>query len=95
MNKITNYILLFFLFFLSSCAYEPILKNKNYQFSINLHKINGDQKINTIIINKFNNLKENECIVCHKTKLYIKKPHNYAPENKQRWQPKQPGLKPQ
>lgn len=62
MNKITNYILLFFLFFLSSCAYEPILNNKNYQFSINLHKINGDQKINSIIINKFNNLKGNEKI---------------------------------
>ena len=60
MNKITNYILLFFLFFLSSCAYEPILKSKNYLFSINVSNINGDKEINSIIINKFGSLKENE-----------------------------------
>jgi len=57
MNKIISYILLFFL---SNCAYEPILTNKNYEFSINANKINGDQKVNSIIINNFNNLKGNE-----------------------------------
>ena len=36
MNKISNYILLFFLIFLLNCAYEPILKEQNYQFSINV-----------------------------------------------------------
>ena len=58
MNKIVNYI--FLLLLLSSCAYEPILNNKNYGFSINVDKINGDQKINSIIIKNFNNLKGKE-----------------------------------
>ena len=57
MNKIINYTLsLFFLLLLLGCAYEPILKNKNYQFSINLEKINGDEKVNSIIVNNFNYL---------------------------------------
>ena len=58
MNKIINYI--FFLLLLSSCAYKPILNNKNYGFSINVDKINGNQKINSIIIKNFYNLKEKE-----------------------------------
>ena len=63
MNRIINYTLsLFFLFLLSGCAYEPILKNKNYQFSINVDKINGDEKINSIIVNNFNNLIGNKKI---------------------------------
>ena len=60
MNRIINYTLLFFLLLLSSCAYEPILNNKNYEFSINIDKINGDHKINSIIVNNFNNLKDKE-----------------------------------
>ncbi len=60
MNKIRNYTLLFLLFFLTNCGYEAILNNQNYQFSINTNKINGDNKINTLIINNFKNLKENE-----------------------------------
>ena len=58
MNKIINYI--FFLLLLSNCAYEPILNNKNYGFFINVDKLNGDQKINSIIIKNFYNLKEKE-----------------------------------
>ena len=60
MNKIINYILLIFLLLVSSCAYEPVLNNKNYEFSINVDKINGDQKINSIIIENFYNLKGKE-----------------------------------
>jgi len=60
MNKILNYIFVFFLFALIGCAYEPILKSKNYQFSINLEQINGESKINSIITNKFNKLKGNK-----------------------------------
>ena len=60
MNRIINYTLLFFLFLLSSCAYEPILNNKHHDFSINVDKINGDQKINSIIVNNFYNLKGKE-----------------------------------
>jgi len=62
MNKIIKYTLLFLLFFLSSCGYKPILNSQNYQFSINANKINGDKQINSLIINNFNNLQENEKI---------------------------------
>tara|TARA_Y100000741_G_scaffold363400_1_gene351565 strand:- start:212 stop:670 length:459 start_codon:yes stop_codon:yes gene_type:complete len=60
MNKITNYILIFLLFFLCSCGYKALLNNQNYQFSINVVKIEGDQKINSQIINNFKQLNENE-----------------------------------
>ena len=60
MNKILNYIIVFFLFALLSCDYKPILKYKNYQFSLNVDKISGDEKINSIIINNFNSLKGDE-----------------------------------
>ncbi len=60
MNKIKNYTLLFFLFFLTNCAYEPVLSNKNHKFSININTINGDQKINSIIVNNLKNLNGEE-----------------------------------
>ena len=60
MNKITNYIFTLLLFFLCNCGYEAILNNQNYQFSINVDKINGDQKINSQIINNFKKLKKND-----------------------------------
>tara|TARA_Y100000768_G_scaffold383504_1_gene365774 strand:- start:49 stop:507 length:459 start_codon:yes stop_codon:yes gene_type:complete len=62
MNKVINYILAFFLFFLLSCSYEPILNKKIYKFSINVNKLNGDQKVNSIIKNSFNSLEGNENI---------------------------------
>ena len=60
MNKILIYLVVFFLFALVSCDYKPILNYKNYQFSLNVDKISGDEKINSIIINNFNNLKNDE-----------------------------------
>ena len=60
MNKILNYIFVFFLFILFSCAYEPILNKKNYQFSINIINASGDNLINSIIANRFDNLKGNK-----------------------------------
>ena len=60
MNKIKKYTVLFFLLLLSNCAYEPILINKNYDFSIVVEKIDGDKKINSMIINNFYNLKGKE-----------------------------------
>ena len=60
MNKILNYILIFFLFILLSCGYKPVLTNKNYTFSISPKDISGDQKINSIIIEKFNSLRGEE-----------------------------------
>tara|TARA_B100000965_G_C19330050_1_gene642596 strand:- start:63 stop:521 length:459 start_codon:yes stop_codon:yes gene_type:complete len=60
MNKITHYIFILLLFFLSNCGYKAILNNQNYQFSIKVDTINGDQKINSQIINNFEKLRENE-----------------------------------
>tara|TARA_B100001769_G_C21947651_1_gene510312 strand:+ start:23 stop:481 length:459 start_codon:yes stop_codon:yes gene_type:complete len=60
MNKIINYIFLVALFFLTNCGYEAVLNNQNYKFTINTNKVNGDQKINSLIIKNFNKLKENE-----------------------------------
>ena len=60
MNKILNYIIIFFLLTLLSCDYKPVLSYKNYQFSINVDKISGDEEINSIIVNNFNNLKGDE-----------------------------------
>ena len=60
MNKITNYKYIVLLFFLCSCGYEAVLNNQNYKFSINVDKINGDQKINSKIINNFRQLQKNE-----------------------------------
>ena len=57
MNRIINYILLFFLLLLSSCAYKPVLINKNYSFSINIVKADGNQKINSKIFDNLNYLK--------------------------------------
>ena len=78
MNKISNYILILSLFLLTSCGYEAVLNNQNYQFSINVNKINGDQKINSLIINSFKQLKENEkkynlILTSNKEKLIISK----------------------
>ena len=57
MNKILNYIFVFFLFALLSCGYKPILSYKNYDFLINADSTSGDEKINSIIVDNFNNLK--------------------------------------
>ena len=78
MNKISNYILILSLLLLTNCGYQAVLNNQNYQFSINVNKINGDQKINSLIINSFKQLKENEKIynlslTSKKEKLIISK----------------------
>tara|TARA_B100000965_G_scaffold213516_1_gene178372 strand:- start:15 stop:473 length:459 start_codon:yes stop_codon:yes gene_type:complete len=78
MNKIANYILILFLLLLTNCGYEAVLNNQNYQFSINVNKIKGDQKINALIINSFKQLKENEkkynlSLTSNKEKLIISK----------------------
>ncbi len=59
MNKIIKYTLLLFLLTLLGCDYKPILSKKNYQFSINVSEINGDQKVNSIIVDNFESLKNN------------------------------------
>ena len=78
MNKISNYILILSLLLLTNCGYEAVLNNQNYQFSINVNKINGDQKINSLIINRLKQLEENEkvynlSLTSNKEKLIISK----------------------
>ena len=78
MNKIINYTFLLTLFFLTNCGYEAVLSNQNFKFSINTNKLNGDQKINSLITNNFNKLKENEkkydlTLLSSKEKIVISK----------------------
>ena len=78
MNKISNYILILSLLFLTNCGYQAVLNNQNYQFSINVNKINGDQEINSLIINRLKQLEENKKIynlslTSNKEKLIISK----------------------
>ena len=78
MNKISNYILILSLLLLTNCGYEAVLNNQNYQFSINVNKINGDQKINSLIINSLKQFEENKKIynlslTSNKEKLIISK----------------------
>ena len=56
MNKILNHIFILFLFTLVSCAYEPIFKEKNYKFSINVNRSEGNQQVNSLIADKFNRI---------------------------------------
>ena len=62
MNKVLNYTLIFLLFLVLSCDYKPILGVKDYKFSISVKETSGDQKINSLIINNFKNLKNDERI---------------------------------
>ena len=78
MNKIKNYTFLLALFFLTNCGYQAVLSNQNFKFSINTNKLNGDQKINSLITNNFNKLKENEkkydlTLLSSKEKIVISK----------------------
>ena len=78
MNKIINYTFLLALFFLTNCGYQAVLSNQNFKFSINTNKLNGDQKINSLITNNFNKLKENEkkydlTLLSSKEKIVISK----------------------
>ena len=78
MNKISNYLLILSLLLLTNCGYEAVLNNQNYQFSINVNKINGDQKINSLIINSLKQFEENKKIynlslTSNKEKLIISK----------------------
>lgn len=56
MNKLQNslYILLLLL---TSCAYEPILKKKNYDFSLAVEIVEGDKNINNLIKQNLENIK--------------------------------------
>ena len=54
MNKFSK-IIIVFLILLNNCAYEPIFKKKNINFTVELDNLNGDKKINSILKNRFSN----------------------------------------
>ena len=49
MIKFKSLLLIIFFFLITSCDYEPILKQKNYNFSVDVIETKGDSKINSII----------------------------------------------
>ncbi len=58
MNKFLNKALVFFfIFFCTSCAYEPIFSEKNYNFEISEISLSGEKKINKNIKNKLKLIK--------------------------------------
>jgi len=78
MNKIKNFTLILLLSILTSCGYKAVLNNQNYKFAINIDKINGDQKTNSLIINNFKQLDGNEkkynlTLTSNKEKLILSK----------------------
>ena len=79
MNKISSFIFGLFFLALYSCAYEPILNNKNYLFSLNVNTINGDRKINSIIRNNLNNINGDE--INYDLNISTKKEKNIISKN--------------
>ena len=49
MIKFKSLLLIIFFFLITSCDYEPILKQKNYSFSADVIETKGNSKINSII----------------------------------------------
>tara|TARA_Y100000590_G_scaffold239962_1_gene269860 strand:- start:837 stop:1295 length:459 start_codon:yes stop_codon:yes gene_type:complete len=54
MYKVYKIIYLILILFAFGCAYEPILTNKSYQFSINFSEQEGNKKINKFIVERLN-----------------------------------------
>lgn len=55
-----KYVSVILLFTLTSCSYQPIFSQKNYNFEIDKIKYSGEKQINNIIKNKLNLIKNNE-----------------------------------
>tara|TARA_B100000989_G_scaffold36531_1_gene23202 strand:- start:7596 stop:8045 length:450 start_codon:yes stop_codon:yes gene_type:complete len=54
MNKFI--LLIFSIFILNACSYEPILLKKNYDFEFNKIEFSGDKTVNEIIKNRISRL---------------------------------------
>ena len=57
MNK---FLIIIIFLFISSCAYEPILSKKNYNFEFKNISYEGNKKINKIIENRLINKNSSE-----------------------------------
>ena len=57
MNKI---LLTFLIIFSTSCAYKPILSEKNYNFQIEKITFSGEKNINRVIKRKLSMIRESD-----------------------------------
>lgn len=53
-------IIPFFLLFLISCSYQPLLKVQNFKYSVSIDKIDGNEKVNKILKDNFKKLENVE-----------------------------------
>ena len=72
MNKtLAKFVLVFMILGLTSCSYNPIFSEKNYNFEINEIVLTGEKNINKILREKFNRIKNNQNLEKKEYKLLI------------------------
>ena len=72
MNKtLAKFVLVFMILGLTSCSYNPIFSEKNYNFEINEIVLTGEKDINKILREKFNRIKNNQNLEKKEYKLLI------------------------
>ena len=84
MNKtLAKFVLVFMILGLTSCSYNPIFSEKNYNFEINEIVLTGEKNINKILREKFNRIKNNQNLEKKEYKLLInsKKERNIVSKN--------------
>ena len=84
MNKtLAKFVLVFMILGLTSCSYNPIFSEKNYNFEINEIVLTGEKDINKILREKFNRIKNNQNLQKKEYKLLInsKKERNIVSKN--------------
>ena len=64
--KIKNLIIILFLILTFSCGYQPIFSSKDIKFSIGQIEVDGDEKLNRIILKDLQNYQKNS----NSTNLY-------------------------
>ena len=61
MNKIfSNIIVIAFIFLTTSCSYNPVFSEKNYNFQIDKISLSGDKDVNRIINRKLTTIKKSQ-----------------------------------
>ena len=72
MNKtLAKFVLVFMILGLTSCSYNPIFSEKNYNFEINEIVLTGEKNINKILREKFNRFQNNQNLEKKEYKLLI------------------------
>ena len=72
MNKtLAKFVLVFMILGLTSCSYNPIFSEKNYNFEINEIVLTGEKNINKILREKFNRIKNNQNLEKKEYKLLM------------------------